>query len=87
MSLVARINDLAARVAEEIKGVFTSVSEITQRVEDLEQAEPEPLRTVNGQSVRGTGNIPTALSFTTDQAALDYSVANPGVAAFSTQAS
>ena len=60
---------------------------ITQRVEDLEQAEPEPLRTVNGQSVRGTGNIPTALSFTTDQAALDYSVANPGVAAFSTQAS
>ena len=61
-------------------------STLANRVQVLEDEEPEPLRTVNGQNVRGSGNIPTALSFTTDQAAADYSAANPGVAAFSTQA-
>lgn len=86
MSLVARINDLAVRVAEVMKSALTSIQEMNGRLQEIEDAEPEQLRTVNGQSVRGTGNIPTSLSFTTDAAAADYSAANPGVAAFSTQA-
>lgn len=57
------------------------------RLEALETAEPEPLKTVGGQNIRGTGNVEIATSRTTDSAAAAYSTANPGVIVFSTQAS
>ena len=43
------------------------------------------LKTVNGQSLVGTGDIITSISFTTDSAAQAFSAANPGVSVFSTQ--
>lgn len=42
-------------------------------------------KTVNGQAVTGSGDIVTAISFTTDAAAASYSASNPGVAVFSSQ--
>ena len=42
-------------------------------------------KTVNSQTITGSGNIVTAQSFATDAEALAYSTANPGVVAFSRQ--
>lgn len=77
---------LAARVtALEAIPPYDDTPVIT-RIEALENEAPEALKTVNGQSIRGTGNIQTAVSYTTDTAALNHSTANPGVVVFSSQA-
>lgn len=44
-------------------------------------------KTINGASITGTGDIVTAVSFSTDASAQSYSTNNPGVIVFSTETS
>lgn len=83
MSLVARIGDLATRIGNVIRDTNAAVTAIDTRVDTLEAV---TYKTVNGQTVTGSGNIQTAVTFTTDSAAAAHSTANPGVTVFSSQA-
>lgn len=57
MSLAARIGDLATRIGQEIKALTSSVSAIDGRVTAIENEPDLTFKTVNGETITGTGNI------------------------------